>query len=288
MSQVKHFELPDGTIVDVPSGGEGTSVEPNPELSGDEEVLNSIKIADTKYKIEGGGGTQVIANPEEEPTDNLNKIQIEDKVYTVSGGGSGAAADISYEKIEESLPFDNVQDAIDTITYGNPNVTGACSYEITITPPDDSSTVVDYCHLLLKQYVDGKIADTFEGTLNDVGAHYFHGFDDAGVWHDLAFNGSAGYYITVYSNKDGLVYNDTVYNKRQSIYSHGKLEPSNNIITNGSELTIYSSPAASYIKYDITTKTSVRDAIDALASRVEELETKVKSLVKASESEDTF
>ena len=36
------------------SGGGGTTVEANPEMSGDEDGLTSIEIDDTKYKIEGG------------------------------------------------------------------------------------------------------------------------------------------------------------------------------------------------------------------------------------------
>lgn len=37
-------------------GDMGTTVIPNPELSGDESALNSIQIGEDKFKVEGGGG----------------------------------------------------------------------------------------------------------------------------------------------------------------------------------------------------------------------------------------
>lgn len=46
----------DGTTYDFKVVNGGVMVEANPTLSGDESALNSIKIGDEKYKIEGGGG----------------------------------------------------------------------------------------------------------------------------------------------------------------------------------------------------------------------------------------
>lgn len=40
-------------------------------------------------KIGSGGGTEVIANPSEEPTDSLSSVQIGDTVYSIEGGGGG-------------------------------------------------------------------------------------------------------------------------------------------------------------------------------------------------------
>lgn len=41
-------------------------------------------------KLEGGGGTTVIANPEGEATDTLTKIQIGDDIYEIAGGSGGS------------------------------------------------------------------------------------------------------------------------------------------------------------------------------------------------------
>ena len=68
----------------------GTEVEANPSETAT-DTLTSIKIDDTVYSIEGGGGgTNVVANPAGTATATLNKLQVEETIYSVEGGGGSA------------------------------------------------------------------------------------------------------------------------------------------------------------------------------------------------------
>lgn len=49
--------------------------------------LTEIGLSQVKAEL-GEGGTEVVANPEEEATDVLTKIKIDGVVYSVEGGSS--------------------------------------------------------------------------------------------------------------------------------------------------------------------------------------------------------
>lgn len=78
------------------------------------------------YKIEacyaikfgGGGGTEVIPNPSDPPTDDLTSIQIGDTVYDIPGGGGGSS---NYGKFTCDTLF--VNDPLPTPTSGTSDVT---------------------------------------------------------------------------------------------------------------------------------------------------------------------
>lgn len=53
-------------------------------------ILYIKKVIGLKYSS-GGGGTDVEANPSEEPTEELNSIKIGDTVYEIVGGGGGGS-----------------------------------------------------------------------------------------------------------------------------------------------------------------------------------------------------
>lgn len=108
-------------------------IEANPEIP--EEVveidLTDIKIGDEYYKIKssgGEGGTNVVANPEGEPTDDLNTIQIENTIYKVSDNSIEPNPE---EESTETLEKIKIKDTVYDLKAGS-NVTPNPEEEATI------------------------------------------------------------------------------------------------------------------------------------------------------------
>lgn len=72
----------------------GTEVVANPSLSGTETDLTGLEVAGTKYKVPSGGGTEVVANPAEDATEELTKLQVGSSVYSIPSGGSGGGTQL--------------------------------------------------------------------------------------------------------------------------------------------------------------------------------------------------
>ena len=82
----------------------GSEVIPNPQ---DEptDTLNSIEIDGAVYGIEGGG-TEVIPNPQGEATDTLNAVEIDGTIFDLpsgGGGGSNLILDAQRYSLEEQV-----------------------------------------------------------------------------------------------------------------------------------------------------------------------------------------
>ena len=85
-----------GTKYNIPSGGGGTTVVPNPQGETPTDDLDTIKIGNVVYDIPSGGGSNVEANPTGQPSSRLINIGIDGVIYEVSAGSGG----------DESIGFD--------------------------------------------------------------------------------------------------------------------------------------------------------------------------------------
>lgn len=181
-------------------------------------------------------------------------------------GGSSIAKDISYDNDISGIPAENVQDVIDVLSKGD-DKGGSCNYILHVDP--SSSSIVDDCMIHVQQLFNEIVVDEFNGTLTEIGAHYFQGFNDAGKWHDLAFNGSAGSYLTIYANKDGLVYNGNAYNTGAAIREFYRSDSFDGTFTNGSHVAVITD-GSDYISYGNKTVKKeldkVNNSIDILNS----------------------
>lgn len=53
------------------------------------QVISIVEIYGVKHSAGGGGGSTVVPNPQEEPTDTLNTVEIDGVVYNIEGGSEG-------------------------------------------------------------------------------------------------------------------------------------------------------------------------------------------------------
>lgn len=98
------------------------------------ETLNNIKIKNTVYSIDGGGGggSTVVPNPPGTPIDVLNSIEIDGDIYSIEGGSANSLAGLTDTDINdlanrEYLTYDagdkkwknkNITDLLTSITKG--------------------------------------------------------------------------------------------------------------------------------------------------------------------------
>ena len=59
------------------------------------ETLNNIKINNTVYSVESGGGSTVVPNPPGTPIDVLNSIEIDGDIYSIESGSANSLAGLT-------------------------------------------------------------------------------------------------------------------------------------------------------------------------------------------------
>ena len=104
--------------------------------------IKKIVVNGTEYG-NTGGGTEVIPNPSEEPTDILNSITIDDTVYSITGGGGGTEK-VTSMTLPSSDWYKNQEVAMN-ITWSASNIVctwdggmniGACMHRTVKIPAD--------------------------------------------------------------------------------------------------------------------------------------------------------
>ena len=103
-------------------------------VSGDELIYEIYGI---KFEGGSGGGSSIIPNPEEEPTDTLNSVKIDGTVYNIESGSEGEGVEIYSEDeyIVGSLNINGVKKKIyqKTFVLNNITVTQSSGYSYDIT-----------------------------------------------------------------------------------------------------------------------------------------------------------
>lgn len=109
---------------EIEQGGGGTNVEANPSGAGTQD-LTKLKVANTIYNIPSGGGTTVEANPQDEATVQLTKLKVDNTTYSVPQGGGNAFVPVPLGLIlgvenqdgSVAFPESSVTIYVDSITF---------------------------------------------------------------------------------------------------------------------------------------------------------------------------
>ena len=89
--QIDGVSIVSDKVANIDSSQFGTPVEANPQTGTSVGNLTSILIGENKYDIpSGGGGSSVVPNPSGSPSSRLIKIGIDGVIYEVSAGTGGA------------------------------------------------------------------------------------------------------------------------------------------------------------------------------------------------------